>query len=98
MNLLDLAKFGDQRNVQVVSDTSEAKLVLFSLRNGQTAQGRGEPRVHLLALAGEGELWTGEVRMAARAGTILESDAGVHHGMQAADGDFLVLGIITPAP
>lgn len=98
MNLLDMAEFGDKRHVQVVSRSPEAKLVLFSLRNGQQAQGRGEPRVHLLAVAGEGELWAGDVRVPARPGTILESDTGVHHGMQAGDGDFLVLGIITPAP
>lgn len=98
MNLLDLAKHGDTRNVQVVSDTPEAKLVLFSLRDGQKAQGRGEPRVHLLALAGEGELWAGDVRVSATAGTILPAEIGEAHGAEAGSGDFLVLGIITPAP
>ena len=96
--LLELARYGDKRHAQVVSESPEAKLVLFSLQEGQQVRGRGEPRVHLLALEGEGELWAGETRVAARAGTLLPCEANEVHGARAGDGRFLVLGVITPAP
>ena len=97
-NLLELAQYGERRHAQVVSESPEAKLVLFSLQNGQTVQGRGEPRVHLLVLEGEGELWAGESRIPARVGTLLPCDVGEAHGAVAGEGRFLVLGLITPAP
>lgn len=98
VDLIRLAAFGERRGVQVISDTPEARLVLFSLQGGQKASGRGEPRVHLLALEGEGELWCGERRLAATAGTLLACEAGDAHGARAGEGPFLVLGIITPRP
>ena len=98
VDLAGLATFGERRGVQVVSDTPEARLVLFSLQAGQKASGRGEPYVHLLALEGEGELWCGERRVSATSGTLLACEAGEAHGARAGDGPFLVLGIITPRP
>lgn len=98
VDLSQLATFGERRDVQVVSDAPEVRLVLFSLQAGQKASGRGEPRVHLLALEGEGELWCGERRVSATAGTLLACEAGEAHGAQAGSGRFLVLGIITPRP
>lgn len=97
-DLRELARYGDRRHAQVVSETPEAKLVLFSLQAGQQVRGRGEPRVHLLAVEGEGELWAGEARVPAVAGTLLPCEPGEAHGAVAGDGRFLVLGVITPAP
>ena len=96
MNLLDLAQYGERRHTQVLSSTPEAKLVLFSLSQGQEVKGRGEPRVHMIALEGSGSLWAGENRVEARAGTVIHAEPGEAHGAVAADGNFLVLGIITP--
>ncbi|MEX2501894.1 MAG: hypothetical protein WD336_05930 [Trueperaceae bacterium] len=97
-DLTALASHGERRNAIIVSDKREARLVLFSLQEGQQVSGRGEPRVHLLCLDGEGELWRGEHRVRAKAGTLLACDVGEAHGAQAGDGRFLVLGIITPGP
>lgn len=98
MNLPDLACFGDRRHSQVISSSPEAKLVLFSLRDGQEVKGRGEPRVHMVALSGSGQLWSDSERMTAQAGTLLAVGPGEQHGAVAGDGEFLVLGIITPTP
>ncbi|HLR46428.1 MAG TPA: hypothetical protein VK092_04655 [Deinococcales bacterium] len=97
-DLLALAQYGEKRHTQVVSDSDEARLVLFSLQDGQQVRGRGEPRVHMLALEGEGELWAGEKTVPAAAGTMIACDADVEHGARAGAGRFLVLGIITPRP
>lgn len=98
VDLFALAQYGERRGTRILSDTAEARLVLFSLQSGQKVSGRGEPRVHLLALDGEGELWAGDHRIQAKAGTLIACDAGTPHGAQAGDGRFLVLGIITPGP
>ena len=98
VDLVSLAQYGERRGTRIVSDSAEARLVLFSLQAGQKVSGRGEPRVHLLALDGEGELWAGDERVPATAGTLMGCDAGTAHGAQAGDGHFLVLGIITPGP
>lgn len=98
VDLLALAQYGERRGTRILSDTAEARLVLFSLQSGQKVSGRGEPRVHLLALGGDGELWAGDRRTQATAGTLIACDAGTPHGAQAGDGRFLVLGIITPGP
>jgi len=98
VDLLGLARYGERRGTRILSDTAEARLVLFSLQTGQKVSGRGEPRVHLLALDGAGELWAGDERVPAAAGTLIACDAGTPHGAQAGDGHFLVLGIITPRP
>ena len=98
VDLFALAQYGERRGTRILSDTAEARLVLFSLQAGQKVSGRGEPRVHLLALDGEGELWAGDERVPATAGTLIACDAGTPHGAQAGDGRFLVLGIITPGP
>jgi quercetin dioxygenase-like cupin family protein len=98
VNLLQLATYGDRRHAQTVVDTPEVKLVLFSLQAGQEVKGKGEPRVHLLALEGEGELWSTATVLPATAGTMLAADVGEAHGARAGDGRFLVLGIITPGP
>lgn len=97
-DLLSLAQYGQQRNAQVVSDTPEARIVLFSLQAEQQVRGRGEPRVHLIALDGEGELWAGDVRLEAKAGSMLRCNPDEEHGARAGAGRFLVLGIITPRP
>ncbi|HEX7004603.1 MAG TPA: hypothetical protein VF168_10500 [Trueperaceae bacterium] len=96
MNLLDQAQYGDRRHTRILSSSAEAKLVLFSLANGQEVKGRGEPRVHMIALEGRGSLWAGENRIDAKAGTMIQAEPGEAHGAAAADGNFLVLGIITP--
>lgn len=67
-DLLALAQYGEKRHSQIISDSDEARLVLFSLQNGQQVRGRGEPRVHMLALEGEGELWAGDETVSAKAG------------------------------
>lgn len=97
-DLLALAQYGEKRHSQIISDSDEARLVLFSLQNGQQVRGHGEPRVHMLALEGEGELWAGDETVSAKAGTMIACDADVEHGARAGDGKFLVLGIITPRP
>ncbi len=97
-DLLALAQYGPQRHAQVVSDNPEARIVLFSLQAGQQVRGRGEPRVHLIALEGEGTLWAGDVQVEAKAGTMLACNADEEHGARANDGRFLVLGVITPRP
>lgn len=97
-DLPSLACYGERRDARVVSDSPEARLVLFSLQDGQQVRGRGEPRVSLVAIEGEGELWAGEVKVAARAGTLLACSANEEHGARAGAGRFLVLGIITPRP
>ena len=98
VDLFALAQYGERRGTRILADAAEARLVLFSLKTGQKVSGRGEPRVHLLALDGEGELWAGDERVPATAGTLIACDAGTPHGAQAGDGRFLVLGIITPGP
>lgn len=98
LDLLALAQYGPQRHARILSDTPEARIVLFSLQAGQQVRGRGEPRVHLIALDGEGELWAGDVHVHAHAGTMVPCDTGEDHGARAGDGRFLVLGIITPRP
>lgn len=97
-DLLSLAQYGPQRNAQIVSDNPEARIVLFSLQAGQQVRGRGEPRVHLIALDGEGELWAGDLRVEAKVGTMLACNADEEHGARAGEGRFLVLGVITPRP
>lgn len=96
MNLLELASYGKRRGVKIISDDPEARLVLFSLQQGQKVQGTGEPRVHLVVLDGQGELWSGEQRVTAQAGSCLPAEPGQLHGAQAREGRFLVLGIINP--
>lgn len=96
MNLLELAQYGERRSTQVLSSTPEAKLVLFSLTDGQEVKGRGEPRVHMIALEGSGSLWAGDTKLEAKAGTMIHADPGEAHGATAGEGNFLVLGIITP--
>jgi quercetin dioxygenase-like cupin family protein len=98
VNLIALARYGDRRHTQTVVDTPEVKLVLFSLQDGQEVKGKGEPRVNLLVLEGEGELWAGDTVLPATAGTMLGADVGEAHGARALAGRFLVLGIITPGP
>lgn len=98
MNLLDLASYGERRHSQVLSSRPEAKFVLFSLQDGQSVKGKGEPRVHLLVIEGSGELWGGSNSIAATAGTMLPCEPGEPHGAVAGEGRFLVLGIITPQP
>ena len=56
VDLLALAQYGERRGTRILTDTLEARLVLFSLQSGQKVSGREEQRVHLLALDGEGEL------------------------------------------
>lgn len=98
-DLKALAQYGDKRHSQIVTDSDEARLVLFSLQDGQQVRGRGEPRVHMLAIEGEGELWAGDEVVKATAGTMIACDADMEHGARAAEGSkFLVLGIITPRP
>jgi quercetin dioxygenase-like cupin family protein len=98
MDLLQLASFGDRRHARTLVETPEVKLVLFSLQEGQEVKGKGEPRVHLLVLQGEGELWAGDTVVPAATGTLLAADVGEPHGARAGAGRFLVMGIITPAP
>lgn len=98
MNLLEKARYGTVRGVELLADHPEVRLVLFSLQGGQEVQGRGEPRVHLLCLEGEGTLWAGEREVAARPGTLLAVLPGEAHGARAGEGRFLVLGILTPRP
>ena len=98
MNLLENARFGTVRGVEVLADYPEVRLVLFSLQNGQEVRGKGEPRVHLLCLEGEGTLFAGEREVLARPGTLLDASPGEPHGARADQGRFLVLGIITPHP
>lgn len=98
VDLRSLADYGERRGARILADDPEVRLVLFSLQNGQKVSGRGEPRVHLLAIDGEGELWGGDRRIQAGTGTMLACDTGEPHGATAGDGRFLVLGIITPNP
>ena len=98
VDLRVLAKYGEHRGARILADYPEVRLVLFSLQDGQKVSGRGEPRVHLLAIDGEGELWGGDRSVGAHAGTMLACDTGEPHGASASDGRFLVLGIITPNP
>lgn len=98
MNLLERARYGEVRGVEVLADHPEVRLVLFSLQKGQEVRGRGEPRVHLLCLEGEGTLWAGEKTIPASPGTLLACAPGEPHGAKAGEGRFLVLGIITPRP
>ncbi len=98
MNLLDLVRYGATRGVEVLADYPEVRLVLFSLQKGQEVRGQGEPRVHLLCLEGEGELWAGERAVQATPGTLLPAEPGEPHGARAGAGRFLVLGIIAPRP
>lgn len=98
LDLLALAEYGETRGTRVLRDTPEVRLVLFSLQGGQRVSGRGEPRVHLICLDGAGELWAGETRVSAHAGTMLACEVGEPHGAQANEGPFLVLGVITPRP
>ncbi|MEZ0348300.1 MAG: AraC family ligand binding domain-containing protein [Thermus sp.] len=98
MNLLDKARYGVVRGVELLADHPEVRLVLFSLRSGQEVKGVGEPRVHLLCLEGEGILWAGEKEVHATPGVLLAAAPGEPHGARAGQGQFLVLGIVTPRP
>lgn len=98
LDLRALAEYGEKRGTRILRDTPEVRLVLFSLQDGQRVSGRGEPRVHLICIDGEGELWAGETRVSAHAGTMLACGVGEPHGAQAHEGRFLVLGVITPRP
>ncbi len=98
MNLLDLAAYGPRRHVKLIADHPEARLVLFSLSQGQEVSGSGEPRVFLLCLEGEGELWAGDERRKAGPGDLVACEPGEPHGAKATGERFLVLGIITPRP
>lgn len=98
MNLLERARYGAVRGVELLADHPEVRLVLFSLQEGQEVKGRGEPRVFLLALEGQGVLWAGERSLEAQAGTLLMAEPGEPHGARAGQGRFLVLGIIAPRP
>ncbi|MDZ7801403.1 MAG: hypothetical protein U5K81_11515 [Trueperaceae bacterium] len=93
-----LARYGATRDAQILVDAPEVRMVLFSLQDGQRVRGRGEPRVHMICIEGEGELWAGERSVPARAGSMIGCGAGEAHGAQAGDGRFLVLGVITPRP
>ena len=98
MNLLEKACYGAVRGVERLADHPEVRLLLFSLQQGQEVRGRGEPRVHLLCLEGEGILWAGNQEVPATPGTLLPCEPGEPHGARAGQGRFLVLGIITPRP
>ncbi|WP_018112069.1 AraC family ligand binding domain-containing protein [Thermus igniterrae] len=98
MNLLEQARYGNTRQVQLLADHPEVRLVLFSLQQGQEVQGQGEPRVHLLCLQGQGVLWAGDREVRATPGTLLAAEPGEAHGAKAGERSFLVLGIITPRP
>ncbi|MFN3179784.1 MAG: AraC family ligand binding domain-containing protein [Thermus sp.] len=98
MNLQKKAHYGEVRGVELLADHPEVRLVLFSLQKGQEVRGKGEPRVHLLCLEGEGVLWAGERTLPATPGTLLAVEPGEAHGAKAGEGNFLVLGIITPRP
>lgn len=98
MNLLEKARYGAVRGVELLADHPEVRLVLFSLQEGQEVRGKGEPRVHLLCLEGTGTLWAGSQEVAATPGTLLACEPGEPHGAKAGEGWFLVLGIITPRP
>ncbi|GAB5602699.1 hypothetical protein FJNA_12240 [Thermus sp. FJN-A] len=98
MNLLAKARYGTVRGVELLADHPEVRLVLFSLQGGQEVRGKGEPRVHLLCLEGEGTLFAGGKEVAATPGTLLACEPGEAHGARAGAGRFLVLGIITPRP
>lgn len=98
MNLLEKARYGAVRGVELLADHPEVRLVLFSLQEGQEVRGKGEPRVHLLCLEGEGLLWAGSEEVAATPGTLLACEPGEPHWAKAGEGRFLVLGIITPRP
>lgn len=41
MNLLERARYGEIRGVEVLADHPEVRLVLFSLQKGQEVRGRG---------------------------------------------------------
>lgn len=98
MNLLEKARYGQVRGVELLADHPEVRLILFSLQKGQQVRGKGEPRVHLLCLEGEGILWAGERSVPATPGTLLAVEPGEAHGAKAGEGAFLVLGILTPRP
>jgi quercetin dioxygenase-like cupin family protein len=98
VNLLEKARYGPARGVELLADHPEVRLVLFSLQQGQEVRGRGEPRVHLICLEGTGTLWAGSKEVAATPGTLLACGPGEPHGAKAGEGRFLVLGIITPRP
>ncbi|MFW5899354.1 MAG: cupin [Jiangellaceae bacterium] len=93
-----LARYGEKRDAQILVDAPEVRMVLFSLQAGQRVGGRGEPRVQMICIEGDGQLWAGERTVPARAGTMIGCAAGEAHGAQAGDGRFLVLGVITPRP
>ncbi len=98
MNLLEKARYGEARGVELLADHPEVRLVLFSLQNGQEVRGGGEPRVHLLCLEGQGVLWASGREVQAVPGTLLACEPGETHGARAGEGPFLVLGIIAPRP
>lgn len=98
MNLQRKARYGEVPGVELLADHPEVRLVLFSLQQGQEVRGKGEPRVHLFCLEGEGILWAGERSIPATPGTLLAAEPGEAHGAKAGKGTFLVLGIITPRP
>lgn len=98
VDLRTLAEYGERRGARILADDPEVRLVLFSLQDGQKVSGRGEPRVNLLTIDGEGELWGGDRSVHAHAGTMLACETGEPHGATAGEGRFLVLGIITPNP
>jgi quercetin dioxygenase-like cupin family protein len=98
VNLLEKARYGPARRMELLADYPEVRLVLFSLQQGQEVRGRGEPRVHLICLEGTGTLWSGSKEVAATPGTLLACGPGEPHGAKAGEGRFLVLGIVTPRP
>jgi len=98
VNLLEKARYGERRGMELLADHPEVRLVLFSLQKGQEVRGQGEPRVHLLCLEGEGVLWAGQQEVWATPGALLSVLPGEAHGARAGEGRFLVLGIITPRP
>ncbi|WP_243028208.1 AraC family ligand binding domain-containing protein [Thermus albus] len=98
MNLIQKAHYGEIRGVELLADHPEVRLVLFSLQKGQEVRGKGEPRVHLLCLEGQGTLWAGERTFPATPGTLVAAEPGEAHGARAGEETFLVLGIITPRP
>jgi quercetin dioxygenase-like cupin family protein len=98
VNLLEKARYGPARRMELLAEYPEVRLVLFSLQQGQEVRGRGEPRVHLICLEGTGTLWAGSKEVAATPGTLLACGPGEPHGAKAGEGRFLVLGIITPRP
>jgi quercetin dioxygenase-like cupin family protein len=98
-NLRALARFRDEGpDVQILGDTAAARTVLFCFKPGQRLkEHQTSSQILVQVLRGQIAFTVGAQTVAGRAGTLLQVEANVPHGIEART-TAVVLVTMTPSP